>query len=181
MTPPKPLLLLLGDSLIDYGEWHRRLPGCRIISSGVPGERSRELLQRLPNQPTIKTPDIVVLMSGTNDLLSGDRGFTAHLEQAALVLRKWYPDAAILLTSLLPFAISEYLPGLHETIMSVNLELRALAKKRGCHYFDLFSHFEQANDNLFDYDGVHLNNRGYRLWARELDRYVTALLAPAAD
>jgi lysophospholipase L1-like esterase len=178
MNLVKPLLLLLGDSLIDYGEWHRSLHGCRIISSGVPGERSRELLHRLSRQRIGDVPDIVVLMSGTNDLLSEDPGFTAQLEQAALSLRQRFPDAAILLTSLLPLQISMHIPGLRDTIVSVNRELKALAKKQGCHYFDLFSHFEQSDDDLFDFDGVHLNNRGYRLWARELERYVTQMLAP---
>ncbi len=181
MNPAKPSVLLLGDSLIDYGEWHRRLPGCRIISSGVPGERSAELLRRLSKPRPGDVADIVVLMSGTNDLLSGDLDFTAHLEQALLLLRQWFPEAAILLTSLLPFQISAHIPGLRDSIASVNRELKALAKKQGCHYFDLFSHFEQADDDLFDYDGVHLNNRGYRLWARELERYITALLAPGLD
>lgn len=181
MNSMKPLVLLLGDSLIDYGEWHRRLPGCRIISSGVPGERSRELLYRLSKPSSRDFPDLVVLMSGTNDLLSGDLNFTAHLEQVALLLRQWFPDAAILLTSLLPFQISAHIPGLRDTIVSANRELKALAKKLGCHYFDLFNHFEQSNDALFDYDGVHLNNRGYRLWARELERYITPLLAPGPD
>ena len=44
-TTDKPLVLMLGDSLIDYGEWHRRLPGYRIISSGIPWERTEAASQ----------------------------------------------------------------------------------------------------------------------------------------
>ncbi len=176
-TTDKPLLLMLGDSLIDYGEWHRRLPGYRIISSGIPGERTEGLLYRLPHDLSGEPPDGVVIMSGTNNIVFGDIGFVELLGQAATILHSHYQQAEIVITSLLPYEI----PGLLDTIHAANQQLAFVCKERGCRYFDLCSHFEQSFDELFDFDGVHLSNLGYRLWASRLDEYLRKLLAKPTD
>ena len=81
----KPLLLLLGDSLIDYGEWHRRMENFRVVSSGVPGERTEGLYRRLggPLLTTEPEPAAIVVMSGTNDILFGDLSFVELLGRNA--------------------------------------------------------------------------------------------------
>ncbi|NNF45241.1 MAG: hypothetical protein HKP52_04590 [Desulfofustis sp.] len=173
----KPLLLMLGDSLIDYGEWRRRLPGYRIISSGIPGERTEGLLHRLPHESSQESPDAIVIMSGTNNIVFGDVGFVDLLGRAATILRSYYQQSEILITSLLPYEI----PGLHDAIHAANHQLAFVCEERGCHYFDLCSHFEQSFDELFDFDGVHLSNLGYRLWASLLDEYLRKLLAKPVD
>lgn len=170
-------LLLLGDSLIDYGEWHRRLPRYRILSSGVPGERSEELLERLPARLTQGTPDLVVVMSGTNNFLSGDSGFVQTMAQIVSELHRNFASSAILISSLLPYRIAGILPA----IISANQQLEVVAQKHDCHYFDLFKAFERSAEALFDHDGIHLRNCGYRLWALELERYVAELLAKGPD
>jgi len=173
----KPLVLMLGDSLIDYGEWHRRLPGYRIISSGLPGERTEELLHRLPPELPGAPPDGIVIMSGTNNIVFGDLGFVDQLGRAATILRGQYPQAEIVLTSLLPYEI----PGLLDAIHAANQQLAFVCEERGCRYFDLCSLFEHSFDELFDFDGVHLSNLGYRLWASRLDEYLRKLLAKPPD
>ena len=173
----KPLVLMLGDSLIDYGEWHRRLPSYRIISSGLPGERTEGLLHRLPPRLPGDAPDAIVIMSGTNNIVFGDLGFVDLLGQSATLLRSHYPQAEIVITSLLPYEI----PGLIDAIHAANQQLTFLCEERGCHFFDLCGLFEQSFDELFDFDGVHLSNLGYRLWASRLDQYLRKLLAKPPD
>jgi len=173
----KPLLLMLGDSLIDYGEWHRRLTSYRIISSGIPGERTEGLLNRLSSPLTGETPKAIVIMSGTNNIVFGDFGFIDLLARIIALLRNQYHGSDILLTSLLPYE----LPGLIDAIHSANQEMECICEERGCHFFDLCSSFESSFDMLFDYDGVHLSNLGYRLWASLLDEYLRKLLAKQPD
>lgn len=173
----KPLLLMLGDSLIDYGEWHRRLPEYRIISSGIPGERTEGLLNRLPPRLPAEAPDGIVIMSGTNNIVFGDLGFVDLLARSITLLRAGYQDSQIVITSLLPYEI----PGLIDTIHAANQQLAFICEEHGCHFFDLCSHFENSFDELFDFDGVHLSNLGYRLWASRLDEYLRKLLAKPPD
>lgn len=172
MANTSPLLLLLGDSLIDYGEWHRRLPEYRTISSGIPGETTSGLLSRLPSGLSGGDPDGIILMSGTNDLMLGYQDFVQTLDQISVILRSNFPQSEMIITSLLPYEI----PGLLELIRSVNEELTCVAEKNDCHYFDLFAEFENSFAPLFDYDGVHLSNSGYELWAQCLIENLPGLL-----
>ena len=173
----KPLLLMLGDSLIDYGEWHRRLTDYRIISSGIPGERTEGLLNRLSFQPPGAAPQAIVIMSGTNNIVFGDLGFIDVLARIITLLRDQYRHSEILLTSLLPYEI----PGLIDALRSANQQMKFICEERGCHYFDLCSPFENSFDALFDFDGVHLSNLGYRLWASLLNEYLRKLLAKQTE
>lgn len=173
----KPLIFMLGDSLIDYGEWHRRLPGYRIISSGVPGERTEELLHRLPLQTQTDTPDAFILMTGTNNIVFGDFSFIEATRHIVTRLQKRFPQTPVILTSLLPYE----LPGIIDTIHTANEQLRLVCDENGCMYFDLCRSFEDSFDPLFDYDGVHLSNNGYRLWAATLHEYLSKLLAKGLD
>lgn len=173
----KPSLLLLGDSLIDYGEWHRRLPGYETISSGIPGERTEELLRRLPVRATIDVFDAILVMTGTNNIVFGDFSFLAAMRQIVTRLQDQFTQTPLLLTSLLPYEI----PGVIDTIRTANDQLQLICDESGCIYFDLFHHFKSSFDTLFDYDGVHLSNSGYRLWAAVLDEYLRKLLAKEPD
>lgn len=170
-------LLLLGDSLIDFGNWPNRLPRFSAISSGVPGERSEELLHRLRFIKADTRPDIIVLMSGTNNLLWGDYSFPEVIEEICLELRTQFSRAGIIITSLLPFQI----PGCLPHIRKANAEMKETAIRTGGNYFDLYTSFENSSDTLFDYDGVHLNETGYQLWASELNGYLDILLEKDID
>jgi lysophospholipase L1-like esterase len=116
-------------------------------------------------------------MSGTNNIVFGDLGFVDLLGRAATTLRSHYQQAEIIITSLLPYEI----PGLSDAIHAANQHLAFVCRERGCRYFDLCTLFEQSFDELFDYDGVHLSNLGYRLWASQLERYLRKLLAKPVD
>ncbi|MEJ2057369.1 MAG: GDSL-type esterase/lipase family protein [Desulfofustis sp.] len=177
----KPLLLMFGDSLIDYGEWPRRMRSYQVVSSGVPGERTEELQHRIDTlSPRISGADIpaaIIIMSGTNDIVFGDLRFVEVLRQIITALQQRYPDAQILLTSLLPYR----LPGLSDAVHTVNKQMQEICAETGCSYFDLCGEFEKSYERLFDYDGVHLSNQGYRLWASSLDEFLANLLAKEDD
>lgn len=169
----KKIIHLLGDSLIGYGNWQQLLPDYSTISEGIPGERADELLQRLPSPPKTIEPDVFIIMTGTNNLLLyGESSFTITIKQIVTNLASSNASAKIILTSLLPFDI----PGIGESVSSVNDELKIISAKTGTIYFDLFTPFAQSSENLFGFDGVHLNARGYRLWSQLLADLLPQLL-----
>ena len=174
----RPCLLFLGDSLIDYGNWSHRLPQYRAITSGRPGEQAEGLLWRLPVQSPV-LPDAVVLMTGTNDLLFGDLDFGITIAQIIRELSTSFPQAEIIITSLLPYTIA--IAGMADMVRQVNLALQEIAVQTGSLYFDLCSLFEQSTNTLFDYDGVHLSEAGYQLWSEELVRFLSSRLAKEPD
>ena len=97
-----PTLLLLGDSLIDYGNWQKLLPRYTTISRGVPGERTEGLLRRLPYCCSYEAVDVVLVMTGTNNLLAGDLEFTETVRTIITTLKQCYPAAFILTCGLAP-------------------------------------------------------------------------------
>ena len=66
-------LLMLGDSLVEWGDWQRFLPGVAVVNRGLAGEMTSELAARLHDEMAdCPAPDAVLVQSGTNNLLFGD-------------------------------------------------------------------------------------------------------------
>ncbi|BDD85839.1 SGNH/GDSL hydrolase family protein [Desulfofustis limnaeus] len=174
----KPLeLLFLGDSLIDYGDWPRRLPQYRVISKGIPGETSGELLLRLDRAVAGHHPAAVILMTGTNDLFIGDPATTAQVQRVVDRLNHFFPETLVILTGLPPFVW----PHIKEAAQALNRHLRAIANRpRGC-YLDLEQSFVAADRHLFSADGVHLNEAGYQVWQHLLGLTLESLHFSASD
>ena len=165
----KPLLWLFGDSLVAYGNWRILLPNWNTMSSGSPGEPAGDLLRRLPGKTCEEKPDVIIIMSGTNNLLLfGETSFQTTIEKIVTTLKTNFPLARILLTSLLPYNIA----GIREPVSAINQTFMAIALKNDISYFDLFRSFDHSTKNLFESDGVHLNEAGYQVWAQQLATFL---------
>ncbi len=170
-------VLMVGDSLVDFGNWRQLLPGYNIISRGMPGERAKELLGRVSRCSCQETVDGVIVMTGANDLLSGTTDITETVQAIISRLQQIYPGSIIMINSLVPFQI----PDLQKTVRRVNTDLHSIAETTGATYLDLYQPFEESGKTLFEYDGVHFNNSGYQLWAEQLSEALGTLLAKDRD
>lgn len=163
-------ILLLGHSLIEFGDWGRLLPGQTVVSLGRAGETTAGLLGRLDD--VIRghpEADAVAVMSGTNDILAEDDSFLHEYRLVARRLRSAYPGAAILLHALLPLSPDWISP---EEIARVNVEIARLGAEAGVTVIDLTDRFigrgGLPRSELYAPDGVHLSAAGYRVWADAL-------------
>jgi lysophospholipase L1-like esterase len=169
-------LLFLGDSLVDYGDWPRRLPEYLVISRGVPGETTAELARRLDRETRGMAPAVVILMTGTNDLFLGRHEAAATVRQIVADLQRRLTASKLMLTGLPPFL----LPGLAAPVNSFNKELAEISIRASCLFCDLHQSFATSTHQLFGPDGVHFSEAGYRVWAKEVRRILDQL-AFAAD
>jgi len=163
-------ILLLGHSLIEFGDWGALLPGHTVTNLGRAGETTAGLLSRLDEVVRVlPKADAVVVMSGTNDILAGDNSFLHEYRSVARRLRRAYPRARILLHALLPLSPDWVSP---EAVARANAGIARIATETGVTVLDLTDRFTgrggRPRAECYDPDGVHLSAEGYRVWAGAL-------------
>ncbi|MCI5221644.1 MAG: hypothetical protein D3924_02920 [Candidatus Electrothrix sp. AR4] len=169
-------LLMIGDSLIEWGDWDTLLPDIHVINRGIAGEHLEELSARLVGEiDRIQEPDYILIMAGTNNLLMGSLYFPAILASMLPRLSGLCPKSVIFLNSIMPMRIQ----GLaEETVTTINQELRDVALRSGCRFLDMTESFTEQclpiTKPCFLNDGVHLATRGYQVWAGEIRRRLSA-------
>lgn len=162
-------LLLLGDSLIEYGDWQSAFPAGRCLNLGIAGETVEGLLQRLPTViKRVGVADAVVVMTGTNNLAMDDLYFVPEYEKILLQLISVTQPTKILVTSLLPVDF----PWQPSTLVpNLNAHLKKMCSRQSARYLDLYGPFLAAITKglaVFAEDGVHLNTTGYEMWRAAL-------------
>ena len=171
-------LLLLGDSLIEYGDWNTLLSEYATVNRGMAGETTGELSARLGWEvERIDDPDHILIFSGTNDLLMGDRSFPAVFATMLPRLRQLEPEAKVTVISLAPMHIP-WQP-IHE-IESANADLGETAHRAGCLFLDLFPAFQMfcrpVGNPCFLADGVHFSPHGYEVLAGAIRSHLESIM-----
>lgn len=167
-------LLLLGDSLIADYDWRLRMSLYSVQNFGVPGAVTNELLEMLPEiKSRTKKVDIVMVMVGTNDLLTDNYTFINTLKNIIVQLRKDYPLAEILINSLFPMNLS-HLPD--NTVSSFNTHIQAITTQTGCCFLDTHTKFLNSDAVIFQSDGVHITEAAYEIWAHTLLEHIAFLI-----
>ena len=166
-------LLMLGDSLVEWGDWEKLLPTLKVINRGIAGEHVEDLAARLaPEIETAGGADHILIMAGTNNLLMGNRFFPAIFRSMLPRLSALCPDATITLNSIMPMS----LPGLAPQIEESNRELQAIAEQSGCLFLDMVAPYTERclpiTRPCFLTDGIHLSTLGYQVWADEIRRHL---------
>jgi lysophospholipase L1-like esterase len=162
-------LLMLGDSLIEWGDWAKHLPTVTVFNRGIAGEMTEELSARLMDEiENCPEPDAVLIESGTNNLMMGYMFFPAIFSTMMQRLRLCYPQAPLILCSLFPTPIVPL-----NDITEVNLQLAAVAATiDNCIFLDLVGPFTEhclpITHPGFLNDQVHLSTRGYQVWAEAI-------------
>ncbi len=166
-------ILLVGDSMIEYGDWDRYLPGREVHNLGRSGESVGELRQRarlIVSRPEVW--DLVLVMIGTNNVAQQHLDFLGEYAEILAIFKKAWPQARLVVNSLLPMDLYYLAP---ETVARVNDGLRRLAERCGAGYLDAWGGLTDATGLVLDgvlADEVHLTDRGYQLWASVLQEFL---------
>jgi lysophospholipase L1-like esterase len=167
-------LLLLGDSLIADHDWQSRMPSYKVTNLGVPGAMASDLLAALPDiKKQAKYADVIMVMVGTNDLLSGNLEFINTLKKIFVQLNHDFPAAEILVNSLFPMQ----LPDMADyTIPNLNCHIEAFTMQTGCCFLDTHRRLSDSDQPIFQEDGVHLTAEAYEIWTRALLEHIAFLI-----
>lgn len=169
-------IVFIGDSLTEWYDWAGRFPNDDVTNLGISGETVGELLDRRSLvRSRAGNPDWVFLMSGINDVLQERYQITPSYREIVRNYATWWKRATIVVQSLLPV---EYSWISNDLIRDLNRHLLAIAREQGTRYLDVYAAFVDAagsvKQGLLSEDGVHLSPSGYAVWAREIERLLSA-------
>lgn len=156
-------VVLLGDSLTDFGEWPDLLPDLSVQNRGISGDTVWGVQKRL-DQIWRSEPRIVFLMIGINDLhkgISPDEVISRYRELASSVGSRVRLVAQSILFN--------YDSEMNRKIAHVNAAIEDLCRTSArCEYLDVNAVIAPDGRMLPEMttDGVHLSAKGYVTWAK---------------
>ncbi len=160
-------VLFLGDSITEAGDWAALFPGTKTANHGIGWDIVSGVGGRLP-QILINNPDKIFIMIGTNDIgyAHDPVDMAAELEDVIKVLRYGRQSAQIYVQSVLPRERESL-----ASVAAINAEYKKLAQDMDVEFVDLTAAFSAPDGTLkaaLTEDGLHLNAKGYALWANEI-------------
>lgn len=181
-------LLFVGDSITDWWrQANRGLPvfteyfgGYRTANFGIAGDTTQGVLWRMQNGELDGfQAKLIMLMLGTNninrnandDIAEGDRAIIAEF-------RKRQPQAKVLLLGVFPRGAAADNP-FRPSIKAINAKLATFADNTNVFYMDIGDKFLAADGTLSPDimpDGLHPNERGYRIWAEAVAPRIKELM-----
>lgn len=192
MSNPRPLdILLVGDSLMEYwsndapDSWQAEFGSRKVVNLGRAGDTTSDALTRLQEAKLeLLAPKVTIVLIGTNDISFNDGSPVEIAERAAgivdLIIEK-IPKTKVLWLGVLPRDYSP-LASVRETVRQVNAELALQAKKRKVRYLDIGDKFIDKDGFIpssLMYDGIHLSDEAYAIWAENMRDTLDEMLAAA--
>ncbi|MBE9519612.1 MAG: GDSL family lipase [Proteobacteria bacterium] len=176
---PKQQYIFIGDSLVEFFNWQNRFPDQQVINFGQAGETAEGLAARLPGIiKRYEAPDLIMIMTGTNNIAMEDYGFLFTYEKIIEQLQDACPGATIVMVSLLPIELF----WLGDAVPRVNKRLKEISQNLAVHYLDLYPLFlgrdSKQNPACFEPDSVHLSLQGYEVWADALEEFLAKIQPP---
>jgi lysophospholipase L1-like esterase len=186
-------ILFLGDSIVDgwrdtgLNVWNKYYAPRRAANFGIDGDRTQHVLWRMDHGELdgIK-PKVVVLMIGTNNTgKEKDTGkirntVSETIEGVQTVVRELrgkLPDSKILLLAIFPRATLD--DPQRGQVALINTVIAKLDDGKRVKYLDIAPKFLEADGTLSGNimpDLLHLNERGYQIWADAMEPTLAGML-----
>jgi lysophospholipase L1-like esterase len=179
-------IVLVGSSHFEWFHTDRFLPGRRFVNRGIASDRlgigERGIVHRLDISVFDVQPRFIVFNNAVNDLGELWRNgeppvaeIRAMYERVITAIRAGCPDVPLLIVNELPTA--GRFAGINPLIPPFNEHVLAVARRHGCEHLDFHSDVAGVGGELREeltWDGLHLNERGYALFARRLEQRLPA-------
>jgi len=172
--PPANSILFIGSSSIRMWDLKKYFPGISAINRGFGGSYISDSVYYADKIAAPYKPRLIVFYAGDNDIADNKppARLAADLEDFLAAVRKQLPQVPVIYISIKP-SLARW--RLWPKIQEANELLKASCRRRPlCRFIDvgaaMLGSDGKPNAELFMPDGLHLNDKGYRLW--------TDILAP---
>ena len=188
LTPlKKGEIIFLGNSITAEGEdWKKRLDNSKVRNRGIGGDTSDGVIARSP-EIIYSEPLAVFLLIGINDLYNNTietpsvNYIADNIILIAEKIKNGSSDTKVFVQTLLPISRKKSRRNYklyNESIRMINKIIIQNEKKNLYSVIDLYSLFVNKKGELkkeLSYDGLHLNNEGYRVWSNYIKPLVDSL------
>jgi beta-glucosidase len=189
-TPPE--IVFIGDSITQGWEnegrevWQRHYARHNALGLGFGGDRTENVLWRLQHGALDGlAPKVAVLMIGTNN--TGARGenpetTAAGIKRLVEEIRQRLPATQLLLLGVFP---RDEKPGtpMRRINERINSLIAGYADGRSVHFLDIGAAFTHPDGTLpkdVMPDMLHLSEKGYAIWQRQMDPLLRQLMEQPA-
>jgi len=174
--PPKNPVLFVGSSSIRLWNLSKSFPRLPAINRGFGGSQTADVVHFAPRIVLNYDPRLIVLYAGDNDLAAGKTPERVHAAFQAFVktVHEKLPKVRIVYICIKP-SVRRW--ALIEKIRKANALIEAECKKNErLVYLDIATPMlgddGKPRRELFANDGLHMNAKGYAVWAERLKSYL---------
>ena len=170
--------------------WRANFFGWNAANFGWGGDTTQNILWRLHNgELDSVNPKIIVLLAGTNNVGNKSpqendsrvENITQGIKAILDVFRHKSPKSTVILMGIFPRNDNM---AVMPIINAINQRIAKFADGKKIRYLNINSKLADKNDKLFDgitnKDGLHLDLKGYQVWADALKPIFKKLLGPPA-
>ena len=164
----------LGDSLTDGYPVKNYYPQYSVVNRGIGGDTTWGLEERLDCSAYDVNPKLIVMLIGINNIDHMLDNYDRLVKQ----LKKNLPNTKIIILSLTP--TSGNFAYLNQKIVIKNTSVKAIAKRNGCTFIDMYTPLLDTNTNElkleYTIEGLHFSADGYNVITGVLTPVITDLL-----
>ena len=166
-------IVMLGDSITAWGNWHLFFPPSRVINKGVAGYTTQNILSEI-NATIILRPNSIFLMIGINDLLRGV-SVEQTFKQYTLIVDALQKNKITVLMQATLECSRPQCGSTVDDVRALNQKLQAFAVARNIQWLDLNPGLTNDVQGLlpkYTWDGLHLSKPAYLYWAERLKSFI---------
>jgi len=172
----KNRIIFLGNSITEGANWPKLLEDSTVINRGIGGDITYSVIKRL-DDIIVRQPSKLFILIGINDIGKDipDAVIADNIATIIKKIQKACPATVIYLQSILP--LNPTLPNFPQHydkvshVTGTNALLKPLAEKLQVRFLDLYPLFlddKMLMNKNYTFEGLHLNQRGYEIWAKFL-------------
>lgn len=179
--PPHTAKLFIGDSMTEGFQLEKFFDDKNIVNMGISGDFTSGVLRRLDVVEKLQ-PKQVYVMIGINDILKKvpESRIIENYGNIIKRIREAAPNAQVFIQSNLPTrgmgGSAEANKAIIESVISLNMFLIGQCIAYDITFVNLYNVFRTSDQELiaeYTYDGLHLNDAGYAVWAEQIRAFVT--------
>jgi lysophospholipase L1-like esterase len=168
-------IVFLGNSITEGFDFDKYFEKTKIINRGINSDHIDGLVERLQYSVIDLQPSKLFILIGINDIGAQDSDSTILSNYSKLleIIANKLPATEVFVHSILP-TTAKWKNCPPEKIVRVNQHINELANHHKFTWIDIYSIFVNENSFLksnLTRDGLHLNHKGYQLWANNLNDF----------